>query len=1220
MRWDATQLGTTFVNSMLLNAAPQGLHNTVGTPTITAVNNPGGVASAGVIFPVIGPSNTGLNPLSTIVGGSDFPLVIMGGCFVTGSVVLFNGNAVPTVVDSGVQVTGTIPAALIAATGTVSVQVMNPGGALSASMNFDIINPVPTLTSLGPNSATAGNPGLTVTVTGGGFINGSTVLFDGVAQPTNFVGGMTLEVTFTAAQLAVPGTISVTVFTPGPGGGTSTALPFTVNYPGLGGVAISLFPNSTTAGQTGFTLTVRTNSPFFPLFFNGTVVRFDGVDQATTFVDSETLQVMLTAVQLVAGNHLVTVFNPLPGGGPSTPLPFLVTNPAPTLTLLSPNSATAGDPGGTVTVTGAGFVNGSTVLFDGLAQTTTFVNGSTLEVMITAAQLAAAGTISVTVFNSGPGGGTSAALLFTVTNPAPTLASLSPATIPAGRPGFTLTATGTNFVPSSVVRFGATGLATTFVSSTSLTATVLAALVAIPGTQIVTVQSPAPGGGISSGLPFVVEDLSSISGLDPSTACAGDVSFLLSVTGSDFLAGSQISWDGVPQPTNLVDASTLTALIPGALLAAPGDRAVRVVSPGGGETVGRNFRINGPSIGLLRPSSAAAGGPPFDMDIFGNCLLGTSIVFWNDRSLSANFFPGGGGSLVAQVPMSLIATSGPAAVTVRNSPQAISPGADFLIVAPAVNEVSVVTESASEDGVTVSISGTDFVPGSIVRFAGQQVSTTFLSPNSLRAFIPKSLLMSNPNGSITVESPGGALSDSATLPLLNLTSALPNGRVGSTYGAGLDAAGGVPPYAWSITGGTLHQGLVLNPAGSIGGVPGEGGNFFVTLEVADNSGQAASQAVPLSILGLILLSPSKLSIDLTPNAAVVTRTVTASVEDGPVEIEASASTTSGVDWLSVSPQTATADVGAPAGTTVTIDPGELPIGVHIGQVDYSPANGPTKGLDFPATSLPVIVTVNPTPTLFQLSRTGLLFTGVAGSGNPPEQTFSVGNLGVGDLPWTVASSTVSGSAGGINWLSASPPNGTSTAGDPLPEVVAAVDTTGLAAGQYYGQVQVGAENTANSPQVVTVVLNLFEPGAAQAGPVVEPLGLFFVAPQGGEPAPAEEIEIANVSAEPITFTSVRIPEAGADPFGHAPAAGTIAPAATAAVSVDANPGILAPGEYRAALELAFSNGIVRSAELLLLVTPSPVGPLSESSPLSQSMGGGERAGGLRADSVAGELH
>ena len=1224
VNWDASLLGTTFVNSTLLNADPLTLHNTVGTPTITVVNNPGGVLSTGFSFPVVGPSVSMLNPLSTIVGGPSFSLIVTGGCFVTGSTVLFNSTPVVTVVNTGAQVTGTISAGLIANAGTVLVQVVNPGGALSGSLNFDVNNPAPTLTSLSQNSATAGGPGFTLTLMGVDFVNGATVSFDGVAQTTTFVNGTTLEVMVSAAQLAAAGTINVTVFNGAPGGSTSAALTFTINNPAP--TLTSLGPNSATVGGpgggSGVTVTVMGAG-----FTAGSTVLFDGVPQPTTFFSGATLEVTVTLAQLAAtGTINVTVFTPAPGGGTSGALLFPINNPAPALTIaLNPNIATAGETGFTLTLTAqCCFVNGSVVLFDGVARATTFVNSMTLQVMLSAEQLVA-GIYSVTVFNPPPGGGTSVPVQFFVANPVPTLTFLSPAAIPAGGAGFTLTATGTNLAPNSVVRFGATGLATTFVSSTSLTATVPAALVAIPGTQIVTVESPAPGGGISGGLPFVVEDLSSISGLHPSTVCAGDVSFLLTVIGSDFLAGSQITWDGVARPTNFVDASTLRAQIPGELLAAPGDRAVRVVSPGGGETVGRNFTITGLSIGLLRPSSAAAGGPPFDMDIFGNCLLGTSIVFWNDRSLSANFFSGGGGYLVAQVPMSLIATSGQAAITVRNSPQAISPGADFLIVAPAVNEVSVVTESTSEDGVTVSISGANFVPGSIVRFAGQQVSTTFLSPNSLKAFIPKSLLMSNPNGSITVESPGGALSDSATLPLLNLTSALPNGRVGSTYVAGLDAAGGVPPYAWAITGGTLHQGLQLNPAGSIGGVPGEGGNFFVTLEVADNSGQAASQAVPLSILGLILLSPSKLSIDLTPNAAVVTRTVTASVEDGPVEIEASASTTSGVDWLSVSPQTATADVGVPAGTTVTIDPEELPIGVHIGQVDYSPTNGPTKGLDFPATSLSVIVTVNPTPTLIQLSQTGLRFTGVAGAGNPPEQTFSVGNLGVGDLPWTVASSTVSGSAGGINWLSASPPNGTSTAGDPLPEVVAAVDTTGLAAGQYYGQVQVGAEGTANSPQVVTVVLNLLEQGAVQAGPVVEPLGLFFVAPQGGEPSPLEEIEIVNVSGEPVTFTSVRLPEAGIDPFTHTPTLGTVESGETAAISVGADPGTLAPGEYRASLELAFSNGVVRSAELLLLVTPPPVGPLSQSSllsqssPLTQSVGGTKGQGGCAPTRLLGNF-
>ena len=1076
--------------------------------------NPGGALSASLNFDINNPAPTltSLSQNSATAGDPGFTLILMGGGFVNGSTVQFDGVAQATTFVSGTTLEVTVPAAQLAAAGTFNVTVFNPapGGGTSGPLPFTINNPAPILTSLNPNSATAGDPGGTVTVMGGGFVNGSTVLFDGVAQPTTFVSDTTLEVMVTAAQLAVAGTISVTVFTPGPGGGTSTALPFTVNNPSLAGVAISLNPNTATAGQTGFALNLSSISP---VFVNGSIVRLDGVDQATTFVNSMILQAMLSAEQLVAGNYLVTVFNPPPGGGMSTPLAFFVINPAPTVTSLSPNSATAGDPGGTVTVTGGGFVNGSTVLFDGVAQPTTFVSGTTLEAPVPATQLAAPGTFTVTVFN------------------------------------------------------------------------------------------PAPGGGVSNGLPFVIGDSSSISGLTPSTACAGDGSFLVTVSGSDFLVGSQISWDGVAQPTNFFNASTLTAQIPGALLTAPGARTVRVVSPGGGETGRLRFTIRGPRIDQLRPSSTAAGGGAFSLEVFGRCLLASSTVLWNNQALPTSFAPLGGGSLVAQVPMNLIAMAGQAALTVRSSSQAISGSEDFLIVAPAVDDVSVVTESTSSDGTTVSISGTNFVPGSIVRFAGQQVSTTFLGSNLLRAFIPASLLMSNPNGSITVESPGGSLSNPVGLPLVNLTSALPNGRVGSTYGAGLNAAGGVPPYAWSITGGTLHQGLQLNPAGSIGGVPGEAGNFFVTLEVEDSSGQTASQAVPLSILGVILLSPSKLSIDLTPNGPVVDRTVTASVEGGPVEIAASASTTSGVDWLNVSPQTATVDAGAPAGTTVTIDSEALPIGVHIGQVDYSPTNGPTKGSDLPATSLPVIVTVNPTPTLFQLSQTGLLFAAVAGAGNPPGQAFSVGNIGVGDLAWTVASSTVSGTEGGINWLSASPPNGTSTAGSPLPEVDVAVDTTGLVADRYHGQVEVGAEDTANSPQVVTVVLNLFEQGAAQVGPVVEPLGLFFVAPQGGEPPPAEEIEIANVSGEPTTFTSVLLPEAGAEPFGHGPAEGTIEPGATASVSVDANPGSLAPGEYRAALELAFSNGVVRSAELLLLVTPPAVGPLSQSAVGTKGQGG-----------------
>ena len=293
-----------------------------------------------------------------------------------------------------------VPAAQLAVAGTFNVTVFNPapGGGTSGALPFTVNNPAPTLTPLSQNTATAGDPGFTLTLTGGGFVDGSSVVFDGIAQPTTFVNSTTLDVTVPAAQLAAAGTFNVSVFTPAPGGGTSAALPFTVNNPVP--TLTSLSQNSATVGDPGFTLTLTGGG-----FVNGSSVVFDGIAQATTFVNGTTLDVTVPAAQLVAaGTFNVTVFNPAPGGGTSAVLPFTVNNPVLTLTSLSQNTATAGDPGFTLTLTGGGFVNGSSVLFDGLTQTTTFVSGTTLEVTVTAAQLAAAGTFNVTVFNPAPGG------------------------------------------------------------------------------------------------------------------------------------------------------------------------------------------------------------------------------------------------------------------------------------------------------------------------------------------------------------------------------------------------------------------------------------------------------------------------------------------------------------------------------------------------------------------------------------------------------------------------------------------------------------------------------------------------------------------------------------------------------------------------------------------------------------------------------------------------
>jgi hypothetical protein len=87
-------------------------------------------------------------------------------------------------------------------------------------------------------------------------------------------------------------------------------------------------------------------------------------------------------------------------------------NPAPTLTSLSPSSATVGGEAFLLTVSGTGFVPTSTVAWNGAPRTTTYVSPTELRAAIPASDIAFTGRDSITVTNPTPGGGTSTAETF----------------------------------------------------------------------------------------------------------------------------------------------------------------------------------------------------------------------------------------------------------------------------------------------------------------------------------------------------------------------------------------------------------------------------------------------------------------------------------------------------------------------------------------------------------------------------------------------------------------------------------------------------------------------------------------------------------------------------------------------------------------------------------------------------------------------------------------
>ncbi len=102
--------------------------------------------------------------------------------------------------------------------------------------------------------------------------------------------------------------------------------------------------------------------------------------------------------------------------------PLLAANPVPIINQpLVPGTAAPGGNAFSLTVNGTGFVSGSSVEWNGSPRTTTFVSGSQLTAAINAADIAVAGTASVTVVNPAPGGGRSNPGFFSVTTNTPSL-------------------------------------------------------------------------------------------------------------------------------------------------------------------------------------------------------------------------------------------------------------------------------------------------------------------------------------------------------------------------------------------------------------------------------------------------------------------------------------------------------------------------------------------------------------------------------------------------------------------------------------------------------------------------------------------------------------------------------------------------------------------------------------------------------------------------------
>lgn len=356
--------------------------------------------------------------------------------------------------------------------------------------------------------------------------------------------------------------------------------------------------------------------------------------------------------------------------------PRCVTDPAvagvqiPNATLVeaTQNVPSAGAVGGVLDIAGVAaaletaagvlpFSSADVVQWNGTPLQTTFVSGMHLTAVVPASLVAATGTAAVTVV---AGVVSSAPATFTIDAPL-AIDEIRPPAASAGGPAFKLTVDGVGFGKDAVIQWNGTALQTSITSSMEVSTVVPTSLISQVGTASVSVTS---GGATSNAVDFAILGAApSIDAIAPNIKPAGASGFVLTLIGTGFTTDSAVAWNGGSLVTTFKNSQQISASVPASLIAAAGTASVTVVAPGG--TSGAvTFTIAGPdpTIGLIHPSVALAGGTEFTVTVDGVNFAKDAVVHWNGSPLATTYDDAA--QLTAVVPSSSVTSAGEVSVTV----------------------------------------------------------------------------------------------------------------------------------------------------------------------------------------------------------------------------------------------------------------------------------------------------------------------------------------------------------------------------------------------------------------------------------------------------------------------------------------------------------------------------------------------------------------------------
>ena len=263
-----------------------------------------------------------------------------------------------------------------------------------------------------------------------------------------------------------------------------------------------------------------------------------------------------------------------------------------------------------------------------------------------------------------------------------------------------------------------------------------------------------------------------INSVSPTTIAAGSAGFTLTVSGTNFVSGTQILWDGVALPTTVVSSTQLTAKVSPQQIATAGNVSIRVMKPDTTTSSTIILTVTGTSnqsfnLASINPYTVAAGSSDFTLTATGVGFANGDSITWNGTAVATTF--DSSTQLHATIAAASVATAGVAQVAVQDTSKNSTNTLPFIITTsgtlgtpPTLTSLNPNTSYNNVPSVNLAANGTGFVNGSVIVWNGTAMQTTFVSSTQLTTTIPGTDLILVGTANVFVLNPDSTVSN--TLP------------------------------------------------------------------------------------------------------------------------------------------------------------------------------------------------------------------------------------------------------------------------------------------------------------------------------------------------------------------------------------------------------------------------------------------------------------------------